>query len=591
MKPQDKIDDLRKLMHEYGIDAWIVPSSDPHQSEYVADCWRTREWLSGFSGSAGIIVVTQERVGLWTDSRYHIRAAQELAGSGIELFKVGLPGVPTYIKWLTAEIKSGAVVGLDGQVFSAAEVERLEKAFKDRSISIESQHDLVGKLWHDRPAVPMNPIYILEDKFSGESRVAKISRIRDKIREEGAGAHLLASLDDIAWTLNIRGGDVSFNPVAICFLMISLEDVRLFIHAEKVPHDVKAALQADGIVIAEYEELYPYLQRLASQMIVLIDPEKTNYKIKQMIAENSKIKPGPCIPEGFKAIKNNTELAGIRSAHLRDGIAMVRWLYWLDQQNSLTAHTEITIAEKLAELRSMGEYYQGLSFGTISAYQANGAIGHYAPRPETAAALQPEGVLVIDSGGQYLDGTTDITRTICLGPPSAEQKLAFTAVLRSHIMLAAAIFPKGTQGGQLDAVAKKPLWQQGFECRHGIGHGIGHFLNVHEGPQRFSKRNTVPIELGMVTTNEPGVYFEGKFGIRIENVIITVPHATTEFGVFYGFETATCCPINIDLIEIPLLSTGEKAWLNVYHQTVYEKLAPFLTPEEKVWLGNVTRQI
>ncbi len=591
MRPQEKIYALRELMRKNEINAWIVPSTDPHQSEYVAECWRAREWLSGFTGSAGIVVVTQEKAGLWTDSRYHIRAAQELAGSGIELFKVGLPGVPTYIEWLTTEIESGGVVGLDGRVFSVAEVERLTKAFADKSITIHSQLDLIGKLWQDRPSIPRHPIYILDEKFSGESRVAKTTRIRDKIKEQGASAHLIASLDDIAWILNIRGGDVSYNPVGICFLMISLDEVRLFIHAEKVPQDVKAALQADGVLIAEYEELHPFLQRLPSNMVVLIDPEKINYMIKEIIEENSQIKQCSSIPEGLKAIKNSTELAGICRAHIRDGVAMVRWLYWLEQQRPLTAHTEITIAEKLAELRSLGEHYQGLSFGTISAYQANGAIGHYAPTPDTTVTLKPEGLLVIDSGGQYLDGTTDITRTISLGSPDADQKHAFTAVLKAHIRIASTIFPQGTQGGQLEAIAKEPLWQQGYECRHGIGHGIGHFLNVHEGPQRFSKGNTVPIELGMVTSNEPGVYFEGKFGIRIENVVITVPHSTTEFGDFYRFETVSYCPIDINLIEIPLLTTAEKDWLNEYHQTVYEKLAPFLSSEENVWLRVATRKI
>ncbi len=578
-------------MQYYGFDAWIVPSTDPHQSEYVAECWQARAWLSGFTGSAGTVVVTQTKAGLWTDSRYYIRAAQELAGSGIELFKVGFSGVLTYSEWLAVEMESGGIVGLDGGVFSIAEVERLEKAFHDKSITINHNQDLVGQLWDDRPAIPMNPVFLLDDKFSGETRTAKISRIRGKIKEQGADAHLLSSLDDIAWTLNIRGNDVSYNPVAICYLLIKDDEVRLFIHPEKVSQSVTAALQADGIIIAEYEELFPYLQRLPSQVIVLIDPEKTNYKIMVAIEEHAKIKLGSSIPEGLKAVKNATELAGIRNAHIRDGVAMVRWLYWLDTQIHLTDHTEATIAEKLAELRSIGEHYQGLSFGTISAYQANGAIGHYAPRSETAAALKPEGLLVIDSGGQYLDGTTDITRTICLGSPTREQKRAFTAVLKAHIKLATSTFPHNTQGVQLDAITKEPLWQQGFECYHGIGHGIGHYLNVHEGPQRFSKSNTVPIELGMVSTNEPGVYFEGKFGIRIENVVITVPHATSEFGDFYGFETVSWCPIDIDLIEIPLLNTAEMDWLNGYHQTVYEKLAPYLTSEEKSWLRIETRQV
>lgn len=591
MEPQEKIAKLQKLMRDYHIDAWLVPSSDPHQSEYVADYWQARAWLSGFTGSAGTMVVTQEKSGLWTDPRYHIRAAEEVAGSGIELFRMGSPGVPSYTEWLQQELKEGDTIGFDGSVMAVSEVEKIEQAFQDKAITFSYQDDLIEHLWHDRPELPKDPIFLHDIKFAGESRLSKFQRIREKLEEGGIQVHLVPALDDIAWLLNIRGSDVQYNPVAISYAVISEWEVRLFIHPNKVPKDVRKALGEDDVEISEYEDIFSYWQQLPDGTMVLIDPGKTCYKLERIISQSCQIKKGISIPGAMKAVKNKTELDGIKQAHIRDGVAVVKWMFWLDQQSVDIVHTEVTVAEKLAEFRSLGENFQGLSFGTIAGYQANSAVGHYSPQPDTTPIIKPEGILLIDSGGQYLDGTTDITRTLTLGYPTPKEKHALTLVLKALIKLSKAKFPKGTKGSELDAFAREPLWQQGWNCRHGIGHGVGTFLNVHEGPQRFAPGNSVPFEPGMVTTNEPGVYFQGKFGFRLENVLITIPVETTEFGEFYGFETVSLCPIELDLVEASRLNSEEKAWLNEYHQLVYKTLTPFLTQEEQAWLQYETRKI
>jgi Xaa-Pro aminopeptidase len=591
MKSQEKVSQLRELMKERQIDAWIVPSADPHQSEYVADHWKARAWLSGFTGSAGTVVVTRGKAGLWTDPRYHIRASKELQDSGIEVFKFGLPDVLSYIEWLRDELRMGGTIGFDGNVLSVAEAEKINKAFEGRKITLSYQHDLIGQIWQERPEIPMNQIFLHDITFAGESRLSKLQRIRTKLKEQGVQAHLLTMLDDIAWTFNIRGSDVEYNPVAVSYAVITDEEARIFICSEKVPREVKEALEQDGVIFSEYEEIVPYLDRLRLGTMVLIDSEKTSCKLREAISQNCPIKYGDSVPHTLKAIKNQTELIGISRAHVRDGVAMVKWMYWFDQNIAEGTYTEITVAEKLAEFRNVGEHFQGLSFNTISGYQANAAVGHYSPNPETTPTLKPKGVLLIDSGAQYLDGTTDITRTLTLGSPTSEEKRAFTLVLKCHIRLAQTKFPKGTKGYQLDMIAREPLWRQGWNCRHGIGHGVGYFLNVHEGPQRFREDNSVSFEPGMVTTNEPGVYFEGKFGFRIENVIITIAKENTEFGQFYGFKTVTLCPIDLELVEVSLLSQDEKAWLNKYHQTVNVMLKPFLTQEEQNWLQHETREI
>lgn len=578
-------------MQQHQIDAWIVPSSDPHQSEYVTDHWQARAWLSGFTGSAGTVAITAEEAGLWTDPRYHIRASDELTGSGITLYREGLPGVPSYRKWLLNELNEGDTIGFDGSVMSVREVEKIERTFQGLTFNFSHQHDLVGQLWEERPVIPQKPIFLHDLMFSGESRKSKIQRVRDKLSEIGCDGQLVTALDEIAWLLNIRGRDVQFNPVAICYVVITESEVRLFINSDKVPIRVREVLAGDGVELSYYEDIFSYWSHVPAEKKVLIDPERTSYKVEQLISQACQIKHGMSVPYAMKAVKNEKELEGLRQAHIRDGVALVKWMYWLDQQNFENEHTEITLADKLTEFRRTGENFQGLSFNTISGYQANSAIGHYFPRPETTPIIKPEGILLIDSGGQYLDGTTDITRTMSMGGATAEEKQVFTRVLKGLIRLSELKFPKGVKGSELDAFAREPLWRQGWNCRHGIGHGIGSFLNVHEGPQKFAPGNQVPFEPGMVTTNEPGVYFPGKFGCRLENVLVTIPVAATDFGEFYGFETITVCPIDLDLVELPLLTEGEKTWFNEYHQWVYSSLAPFLSEEERAWLEHETRSI
>ena len=591
MGPIERIAGLRKLMRDHFIDALLVPSADPHQSEYVAERWQTRAWLSGFTGSAGTVVVTQEKCGLWTDSRYHIRAAHELAGSEIELFRTGLPGVPSYAAWLQQELREGDTLGFDGSVLSVSQVAKLDQAFRGKAVTFSYQNDLVGQLWHDRPKVPQNPISLHDMKYAGESRRSKIRRIRDKLKEQGVHAQLVTTLDDIAWTLNIRGSDVQYNPVAISYAVISEWEVRLFIRRNKVPNDVRQALEKDGVQFSEYEDVFSFWHQVPDGTTVLVDPEKTSHQIERILSQTCRVKKGVSIPYSLKATKNETELEGVRKAHIRDGVSLVKWMCWLDQQSADIVHTEITVARRLAEFRGLGEHSRGLSFGTIAGYQANSAIGHYNPRSETTPKIGPEGILLVDSGGQYLDGTTDVTRTITLGSPTREEKQALTLVLKGLIKVSRAKFPKGTTGSALDALAREPLWQHGYNCRHGTGHGIGSYLNVHEGPQRLSSSSDVSLGKGMVTTIEPGVYFEGKFGVRLENVLITVAETTTGFGDFYSFETVTLCPIDLDLVETSLLDSEERTWLNEYHRLVNATLTPFLSQAEQAWLRHETREI
>lgn len=588
---------LRRLMAEREVDAWLAPSADPHQSEYVAARWQARAWLSGFSGSAGTLLVKQDWAGLWTDSRYHIRAAQELAGSGIELFKNGLPGVPSHIQWLKMNLDPGACLGFDGGVLSVQQVALLEKALQGGEITFAYQKDLVDEIWFDRPAIPRRSISLLGEEFAGESRAAKLARIREEITKQEAQAALLCALDDIAWTFNLRGADVDYNPVAVSYALVDLEGARLFIDPGKVPQEAAADLLADGVMLAPYEAIVTLWDDLPPETSVLLDRRGTSYKLAQIIAQRCQVKEAPSIPRGLKARKNATELEGLRRAHLRDGAAVVRWFAWLEREIGPGAptqtgeHTEITLAEQLTRFRSVGEHFQGLSFNPIIAYRANAAIGHYSARPETTPTIRPTGILLADTGGQYLDGTTDITRTTSLDSPSGEAQRVYTAVLKSLIRLSKARFPQGATGAQLDAIAREPLWAQLWQCRHGIGHGVGHYLNVHEGPQGLAATNSVAFEPGMVVTIEPGVYLEGEFGVRLENMVVVVPAGSSSFGEFYAFETLTWCPFDLDLVAVELLDEGEIAWLNDYHRSVVDKLADYLSPEERAWLNHAARPI
>jgi len=444
-------------------------------------------------------------------------------------------------------------------------------------------------IWTDRPHLPQGQIMLLDDKFSGETRPNKLQRIRDNMKEQRAAIHVLSALDDICWTLNIRGSDVDFNPVVISYLVVTEDSARLFIHQDKITSNTHKTLLDDGVEIAQYDEIFIAPQHWPTDAVVLLDPKMTNYKLRQAIANQCQIKETTSIPTRQKAQKNKIEIAGFRSAHIQDGLAMVKWLMWLEGEQGNPHHTEITLAEQLNNFRKGGKHYQAPSFNTIVGYQANSAVGHYRPQPEATPQITWSGILLADSGGQYLNGTTDITRTITFGPPTDKQKQVYTAVLKSLIELSTTKFPPGTNGIQLDAIARGPLWRHLWECRHGIGHGVGHFLNVHEGPQRLGKQNFVSFQPGMVVTIEPGVYFEGNFGVRLENMVVVVEAGKAEFGPFYRFETLTLCPFNRELINSSLLSTAEINWLNQYHDRVYETLSHELTLSEQEWLRKQLR--
>ncbi len=591
MNPTEKINELRHRMKAYDLAAWIVPSNDPHQSEYPAEHWKMRAWLTGFHGSAGTLVVTPQLAGLWVDPRYHIRAEQDLLGTGIQVFKYGLPGVPTYQQWLGQELPHGALIGFDGTLFSAAAVASLRRACAHKALKFLVDQDLPGQIWQDRPKIPVNPAWTYDLNFAGETCSSKIARIRATLKSQAAQAQLICSLDDIAWTLNMRGSDVPYNPVVVSYLWISQQEIRLFIQPEKMSPELRQILAEDGVTFAEYSELQQFLRQLTADQIVLCDPEKTSVQFQQLLSGVCTVRDFPSIPALLKAIKNRVEIDGLKAANLRDGLALVRWLFWLEHFDWESPQTEITLADRLSEFRQSNQHFQGLSFGTICGYQANSAVGHYSPQPETTPRVFPQGILLIDSGAQYLDGTTDITRTLSLSEPTPEQKNVFTHVLKSHIRLAQAIFPRGTTGGELDAIARDNLWRQGWECRHGIGHGVGHFLNVHEGPASFRRDNRVVLQPGMLLSNEPGVYFEGSFGVRLENLLLTVCAETTRFGEFLAFETVSLCPFDLTLLDVSLLQPAEITWLNQYHQRVYACLSPFLTKVEQAWLFQKTRQI
>ncbi|MBD3375342.1 M24 family metallopeptidase [candidate division KSB1 bacterium] len=586
----ERLQKLRSLMKEHGIDAYIIPSSDPHQSEYVASRWKSRAWLSGFTGSAGTVVVTHDKAGLWTDSRYFLQAAQELKESGIDLFKMGTPDVPSFVEWLDKELDYAATVGFDGAVLSHKQVEELRSSLSDQ-IRFEYQVDLIDSIWPDRPSIPTNSVIPLNEHYTGKARKIKIDQIRQHMQDQDTHVHIVSALDEIAWILNIRGNDVEFNPVVYSFLVISTERATLYIDPQKLDPNLKTSLESDGIDLRDYHEIYQDLSRLSEPVTVLIDPARSNQKLVDAIPETCRIKKQTDVVIGYKAVKNPTEIKGIKDAHRRDGVALVRWLMWLEKSVGKEPLNEVSIAEKLESFRQQGELYQGPSFNTIAGYGGNGAIVHYAAQPQTAADIKPEGLLLIDSGGQYMDGTTDITRTLALGSVTAEQKTHFTLVLKGHIDLAMATFPQGTGGSHLDVLARLPLWQHGLNYGHGTGHGVGHFLNVHEGPQQIRPENPTILEPGMLTSNEPGYYREGEYGIRIENLVLTVKDESIKEASFLGFETISLCPIDRTLIDKSLLSGKEIDWLNQYHKRVWDELSPLLDDNETEWLTEKTKPL
>ena len=571
----ERIAALREAMRQQKVDAYIIPSSDPHLSEYPADRWKSREWISGFTGSAGTIVVTADKAGLWTDSRYFLQAASQLEGSGIELYKLALPETPSITEFLLHELHAGQAVGLDGQTYSAAEASALANKLSRKEIKLDTSADLIEGIWKDRPAVPGNPIFEMPEALSGASVHEKLDLINNQLRSEGADCLILAALDEIAWTFNIRGTDVTYNPVVVSYAFVSEDESVLFIKPEKLTAEITEHLKKEGVTLAEYSMIQRYLSRLPENSRVFVDMNKTNVSLYDAIPGNCTIVEGISPANHLKSIKNETEIKGFQNAVVKDGVALTKFYIWLEKQMAEgTQVTEISAAEKLTALRAEQPQYIMDSFGTICGYAEHGAIVHYSATPETDATLKPEGLLLIDSGAQYLDGTTDITRTIALGEPTEQMKKDFTRVLKGTISLAKSKFPAGTRGSQIDILARKALWDSGINYLHGTGHGIGHCLNVHEGPQSIRmEENPVTLKPGMVISDEPAMYRTGEYGIRTENMILVREDSETEFGKFLGFDTLTLCFIDTSLIIIPMLSAREHAWLNKYHQIVYERSA------------------
>lgn len=581
---------LREFMGEKGLHAFIIPSTDSHLSEYPASHWASREWISGFTGSAGTVVVTREKAGLWTDSRYFLQGAKELEGADIELFKEGLPSTPSIEEWLTTELGKGEYVGIDGTVYAAKEAMNLTHKLNMKGLHLISDYDPFSKIWNDRPEIPTNTIFVLPEKYAGEAAHKKIARICDAVEKNGAESLLVASLDTIAWIFNIRGNDVKCNPVAVSYAYVSKEETVLFINPKKLTSEISDYLKAEGVTIAEYDKVFDYVSKLKTP--VCLDANKVTFKLYNTIPDGCRIIDMPSPADLMKSIKNDTEVQGIHNAMERDGVALVRFFMWLEKAVPGGNVTEIMIPEKLVEYRSQQKNFVGESFDTISGYGPNGAIVHYHVSNESSLPVKPEGLLLVDSGAQYFDGTTDITRTLAVGPLTDQMKKDYTMVLKGHINLATAIYPQGTRGSQLDILARKALWDEGLNYLHGTGHGIGHFLNVHEGPQNIRmNENPTTLQPGMVTSNEPGLYRAGQYGIRIENLIRTKHEMTTEFGDFYSFETLTLCPIDTTPIVKEMLTEKEIIWLNEYHKFVYDRLSPLLTEDEKQWLKEKTHEI
>ena len=589
----ERVAKLRLWMKENGFTAFVFPSSDPHNSEYVADYWKSREWISGFSGSAGTAVVTLEHAALWTDSRYFIAAEKELQGTDFKLMKLRVEGTPSVSEWLANELSdyAAAVVGLDGDVNSFAEVSAMEHELATKgNITVRTDTDPMIELWTDRPVIPDNEVHLHPLEYSGESTSSKISRVRKYLSECGADGLLVTALDEIAWVLNLRGSDVHCNPVFVSYLLISPEKVTLYINNVKLSVEVNAYLTSEKIDVEAYEAVVEGLRSYTGKSL-LVDMTSANYSLATAVPFE-KVCSGVSPIVSMKAVKNKVEQDGFRAAMLRDGIAMVKFLAWLKPAVETGGQTEISLDERLTALRAEQPKFKGISFDTIVGYEAHGAIVHYEATPETDIPVKPHGLVLIDSGAQYLDGTTDITRTIALGELSEEQRRVYTLVLKGHIQLDMCRFPAGACGSQIDALARAPMWREGYNYMHGTGHGVGSYLNVHEGPHQIRMEwRPAPLQAGMTVTNEPGIYLEGKFGVRIENTLLIVPAETTAFGDFLKFETLTLAPIDIAPIVLEMLSTEEREWLNNYHRRVYESLSPYLEGNEKEWLRKATLPI
>lgn len=594
---KQRIENIRDLMKEKNIYAYIVPSSDYHQSEYVGDYFKSREFMSGFTGSAGILIISMDEAGLWTDGRYFIQAENELKDSGIKLFKMGEEGVPTIEEYLLEKLPKNSTLGFDGRVMSVKEGQSLANKLAFKGINIEYKYDLVNDIWEDRCSLPTEKAFLLGTEYSGESFSDKLSRIRAVMKEKKATTHILASLDDIAWLFNIRGRDVKSNPVVLSYAVISIDSVYLFIDKNKIGKDIRAELSKENVQIKGYEEVYEFIKNIDENEVVLIDTSKVNYAIYNNIPSNvQKIEErNPSIL--FKSIKNEIELKNIRNSHIKDGVAFTKFMYWLKNNIGKIEITEISATQKLEEFRREQDKFIEPSFSTIAAYKDHAAMMHYSATEESNYKLEPRDLFLVDSGGQYFDGTTDITRTIALGPIPENVRKDFTNVVRGMIRLSKAKFLYGCRGYNLDILARGPLWEEGVDYKCGTGHGIGFVLNVHEGPNGFRWKvredidDTCILEEGMVTTNEPGVYVENSHGIRIENEIVVRKAEKNEYGQFMDFEVITFAPIDLDAIDESLILKDEKVYLNNYHKQVYDKISLYLNEEEKQWLKTYTREI
>ncbi|MFY9514702.1 MAG: aminopeptidase P family protein [Dysgonamonadaceae bacterium] len=589
----ERLSALRKFMETRHLDAFIVPSTDPHLSEYPPKRWECRKWITGFTGSAGTAVITMKQAGVWTDSRYFLQAAQQLEGTGFDLFKMGMPETPDMIDWIVEQVGNGGKVGIDGMVYATSEAKALKNKLESKGIELETRFDPFEEIWKDRPEIPQNKIFTLPEEITGESTKNKIERIVEEIEKAGAEGIVIATLDAVAWTFNIRGNDVEYNPVAVAYGYVSKNESVLFIDPDKLTPPIASELQSQGVKTANYNHIFDYIEELPEKTTICVTESKINYTLYQHLSARCKVIDLPSPIDLMKSMKNETELNGFRQAMVKDGVALTRFYIWLEKAVPTGTVTEMTIAEKLREFRSQQEQYMGESFGTIAGYAAHGAIVHYSATPESNSIIEPRGLLLIDSGAQFMHGTTDITRTVALGEIAPQMKSDYTKGLKGHIALATAIYPEGTRGSQLDILAHKPLWDDCETYWHGTGHGIGHFLNVHEGPQNIrTEENPIPLKQGMVTSNEPGIYRTDQYGIRIENLVVTQEYKKTEdFGTFYHFETLTLCPIDTKPIETDMLTEKEKLWLNNYHQMVYDKLQHHLNEEEKAWLKEKTKAI
>lgn len=584
---------LRELMKREHLSAFIFPSTDAHQSEYVADHWRGREWISGFNGSAGTAVVTMKSAALWTDSRYFLAAEEQLEGTGYQLMRLKMEGTPTIAEWLGKELQDvqSPEVGLDGMVNSYNYVKDLSYSLRKLGgITLRTNLDPLEQIWGNRPSLPANPVEIQSLEYAGETLVSKVARIRKSLGELHADGMLVSALDDIAWTLNLRGTDVHCNPVFVSYLLIESDKVSLFVDDNKLSPEVKQYLQDNQVSLYNYNKVEKCLESY-SEYNILLDGDETSYYLWKTVKCQEIVAAASPIP-AMKAVKNKAEIEGYRSAMLKDGVAMVKFLKWLKPAVEAGGQTEISIDEKLTSLRAEQKLFRDISFDTIAGYAQHGAIVHYEATPETDVVLKPEGLILIDSGAQYQDGTTDITRTIALGAVSEEMKHIYTLVLKAHIQLELVKFPDGASGTQLDALGRECMWREGYNFLHGTGHGVGSYLCVHEGPHQIRMEwMPTPLRAGMTLTDEPGLYLAGKFGVRIENTVLISDYMSTEFGKFLQIEPLTLCPIDTTPIDVDMLLPEEIDWLNAYHHSVYEKLSPFLDEEEKIWLENATKPI